>query len=586
MKWHSQQNEERTRDIYEQLPHYPKPPMVPLPDWSIMSSPEGMGIKSTAVSRAIFKSLIALTGFKRFYRELPQHLEELLRKTNMRGAGLFALINSATMALIDDPRSLTPAQRAATLIVGAYRFYDDLMSGKLEPDRYKDHILEMGQYPNLFSTCLTIEGKKARLFKSKRTDQITVIIRGRYFLLQVGHPGHDTTVDDLARALQQIIDSVSSKANSFSPGVITGIAHPVQLRMFGKLLQDPVNKESFERIRHSFLTVALDVDDQPDSYAQAAQLTQTANFHNRWYHASLQIVVFGNAKAATFLNFNTYIDGNPMMRGSAEIQKRAAAEALETQESHPLPPPTELHWNIPQPLVERALRVARSVLDDQQPTFEFKNLGKKQFAQWGVPPVPTFMVLLEMAMKALTGRHVHIIQYLSMSKYCCMNLANADATTAEVMAFTDYVAQEHFDKQKARKLLQNAVDAQAEAYRRARKYLPPSKIISIFVTTRKGWQKLWVSAVLAVAMGFLKILGLYRGETMEVIASHPMIQAEIPIVGRPGIRLPYVRFFAFHYQIFDDRTVITFMPSPHWKTSNAKIFNTLCEKVDALQKIF
>lgn len=590
MEFNPNNTEERTQDIYEQLPHYPKPPMVPLPDWATMVSLQGMGIKPSGLSRAIGKTLMALTGFKRFYNQLPEHLEDWLRKTNMRGAGLFALINSASMALSDDPRDLTPAQRAATLVYGTYRFYDDLMSGKLEPDKYKDQVLEMGQYPNLFSTCLTIEGKTARLFKSKRTDQITVIIRGRYFLLNVGHPGKDTTVADLALAIQKLIDFVQSEQkepNTLSPGLLTGIAHPVQLRMFGKLLQNPENRDSFYKIRHSFVTVCLDLDDTPQTFAEAAKITQSQNFYNRWYHASLQIVVFGNARAATFLNFNTYIDGNPMMRGSAEIQRRAAEAPIDEKgHEEKIAPAQELKWHIAPAFIERAKQVAETVLDDQQATFELTGIGKEFYAQRQLNPVPAFMTVIDAAVKELIGRHANIAQYLSMSKYCCMNLANANATTPEVKAFVDYVAQDTFDRQTARDLLQKAIASQAEAYRNARRYLPPSKIVSMFVSSRKGLSKLWVTSVLALAMIFLKVLGLYEGEEMEVIASHPKIEPEIPVVGRPGIRLPYVRYFGFHYQIFDDKTVLTFMPSPKWQISNQKLAETIAKKVKILENLF
>ncbi len=590
MEFNPHNMEERTQDIYEQLPHYPKPPMVPLPDWETMVSLQGLGVKPGAFSRAMGKTLMALTGFKRFYNQLPEHLEDWLRKTNMRGAGLFALINSASMALTDDPRDLTPAQRAATLIYGTYRFYDDLMSGTLEADKYKDQVLEMGQYPNLFSTCLTIEGKKARLFKSKRTDQITVIIRGRYFLLNVGHPGKTTTVADLSNALQKLIDLVHSEqssANELSPGLLTGIAHPVQLRMFGKLLQNPENRDSFYKIRHSFVTVCLDLDDAPQTYAEAAKTTQSKNFYNRWYHASLQIVVFGNARAATFLNFNTYIDGNPMMRGSAAIQRRAAAAPLEGEASKgEIGQAQELKWHVPPAMIERAKQVAKTVLDDQQATFELPGTGTSFYAAHQLSAVPAFMTVIDAAVKELIGRHANIAQYLSMSKYCCMNLANANATTPEVKKFVDYIAQKNFDRQTARELLQKAIASQAEAYRAARRYLPPSKIVSMFVSGRKGLAKVWVSSVLALSMILLKLFGLYESEEMEVIASHPKIEPEIPVVGRPGIRLPYVRYFGFHYQIFDDKTVLTFMPSPKWQISNQKLAETIAKKVKILENLF
>jgi hypothetical protein len=443
----------------------------------------------------------------------------------------------------------------------------------------------------LFAFAVVHDGRDiARLFKSKRTDQITVIIRGRYFLLNVGHPGKTTTVADLSNALQKLIDLVHSEqssANELSPGLLTGIAHPVQLRMFGKLLQNPENRDSFYKIRHSFVTVCLDLDDAPQTYAEAAKTTQSKNFYNRWYHASLQIVVFGNARAATFLNFNTYIDGNPMMRGSAAIQRRAAAAPLEGEASKgEIGQAQELKWHVPPAMIERAKQVAKTVLDDQQATFELPGTGTSFYAAHQLSAVPAFMTVIDAAVKELIGRHANIAQYLSMSKYCCMNLANANATTPEVKKFVDYIAQKNFDRQTARELLQKAIASQAEAYRAARRYLPPSKIVSMFVSGRKGLAKVWVTSVLALSMILLKLFGLYESEEMEVIASHPKIEPEIPVVGRPGIRLPYVRYFGFHYQIFDDKTVLTFMPSPKWQISNQKLAETIAKKVKILENLF
>ncbi len=589
MEFNQQENQERTTDIYEQLPFYPKPPLIPLPDWQTMASLKGMGIKQSPVSSLVIKTLMALTGFKKFYRNLPETMENYLRTTNTRGAGLFALINSASLALRDDPRSLTPAQRAATLIFGAYGFYDDLMSGKLEPDKYKDQVLEMGQYPNLFSTCLTIEGKTAKLFKSKRTDQITILINGRFFILNVGHPGKTTTLPQLANTLQKLVDRVQEETpdgNPNSPGIISGVAHPVQLRMFGRILKNPVNKATFGQLRHSFLTLCLDINDQPQDYAEAAKITQSKNFHNRWYHSALQIVVFGNGKASTMLNFNTYIDGNPMMRGSAEIERRAEQIPLETDDAATLDAAKELRWQLNPMFIERATEVARTVLDDHKATFVLDGFGKTFYQNKNLAPVPAFMVAVDMAAKTLIGQHVHIAQYLSVSKYRCMNLANADATTPEVQAFVDYVEQEDFDKAEARKLMEAAIESQRKAYSMARKNMPPSQVISIFVSSQKGFKKLWITSMLATAMIFLRLLGLYKSEEMQAVASHPDIKPEIKVVGRPGIRLPYIKYFGFHYQIMDDKTVITFMPSTKWQISNQKLLETIREKLKIIDEIF
>jgi hypothetical protein len=54
------------------------------------------------------------------------------------------------------------------------------------------------------------------------------------------------------------------------------------------------------------------------------------------------------------------------------------------------------------------------------------------------------------------------------------------------------------------------------------------------------------------------------------------------MLGRPGVRLPYVRYFALHYQMLDDRTRLTVMPGPSWKISNADLAAALGSAVDVL----
>lgn len=99
------------------------------------------------------------------------------------------------MALEDDPRRLNWEDRAATLLFGAKEFHDDIRSGALPPDMHQGQALEMGQYPNLFSTRLIVDGKKARIFKTKKTDHVAVAVVGRLHLLDVGRLGPETTIE-------------------------------------------------------------------------------------------------------------------------------------------------------------------------------------------------------------------------------------------------------------------------------------------------------------------------------------------------------------------------------------------------------
>ena len=167
MKGMIMEDNERSHDIFEQINAYPKPPLMPLPEPGDLSSLTEIGFKPTSFSTAIANAGLTITGYNGFRKQLPENIEHLLRTSNLRGAGLFSLIVSASLALKDDPRKMSPLQRAATLYFGARSLHDDLWSGKLPPDMYKEHILEMGQYPNLFATSLIVDEDGARIYKSK-----------------------------------------------------------------------------------------------------------------------------------------------------------------------------------------------------------------------------------------------------------------------------------------------------------------------------------------------------------------------------------------------------------------------------------
>jgi hypothetical protein len=68
-----------------------------------------------------------------------------MRRSDVRGGLLFARVVSASLALQDDPRGVGPVERVAMLLCAARALHADLVSGRLEPDRHHDQVLEMGQ---------------------------------------------------------------------------------------------------------------------------------------------------------------------------------------------------------------------------------------------------------------------------------------------------------------------------------------------------------------------------------------------------------------------------------------------------------
>jgi hypothetical protein len=307
------------------------------------------------------------------------------------------------------------------------------------------------------------------------------------------------------------------------------------------------------------------------------------NPENRWYHASLQLVVFGNARAACICNFTTYLDGNTMMRGGAEIQRRGAACGLDAPvvgDAAELPAATELAWQIPPQMKERARLDFQRVRDDQQATFEIDGYGRERFQELGLPPVPGFLLALQLASNRLVGQPARITQFLAMSRYRCMDLTTAMISTPEVMQFADYVAKGHGEEGRARALAEAAIAAQAEVQRKARQFMPIPTSIALFLRNQRGLARTWRAWIMTLRAKILARSGTFKEIEREVLVSHPEIYAEIPVVGRPGVRLPYVKYFGLHYQIFPDRIVITMMPGMAWEVPNERFVEELRASLD------
>jgi hypothetical protein len=582
---------ERTLEVYEEVGGYPKPPLIPLPDIEDLSSMERMGLRITPLSRKIIRTFMSLSGFRRFYKNLPDNLEKYMRRDKSRLSGLFLPLISATLTLTDDPRHLTPAQRAATLIFGARNLYDDLWSGKLPGDEYKGHPLEMGQYPNLFSTSLIVEKKrKVRLFKSVRIDQITVIVCRRIYIMDIGDLSKQTTPDILATGLQNLINLAKINpllAEESAPGFLTGASHQTQFNIFPRLRQIPINAESLEALKHSFLTVCFDLDFNPNSDQEMAFFTHAVNHANRWYHSSLQLVIFGNSKACAICNFTTHLDGNNMMRGASEIQKRGKQINLSDEISgHELPLLKfhELKWRIHPEMIRRARMDLVLVSDNQPATFDIDKFGRKFFTSHQLEAVPTFILALQMTANHLVGKPVQITQFLTLSRYRCMDLITGMVSTPEVLAFTEAILNS-VNRELTLDLLKKAIESQGIVARKARQYLNMPVAINQYFTTQSGLKLWYTTSLYGVCLWLLTKLKLLNITQREVLVSHPEIYPEISIVGRPGVRLPYVSYFGLHYQIWDEKTVITMMPAVRWPIPNVELIAELkhnLEKIAAL----
>ncbi len=579
---------ERTREVYEQVAGYPKPPLISL---SAFEELQMAGLNADPLARKVLNTALRLSGFRRFYQQLPERFEEIYRHTNLRLPGLYTPLISATLAMADDPRISDPLQRAATLLLATRSLYRDVMAGNLPADTVQGQALEMGQYPNLFSTCLTIEGKTARVFKSTNNRRIIVIVARRFYELVIEPPEHEIEVERLVLALNDIVQRARQKRlpiDQPSPALLTATSNSRQIRMFYRLQQIKVNAESLERLKHSFVTLCLELETEPGTAAEAAYLTHCTNYENRWFHSSLQLVVYGNARACAICNFTTYLDGNTMMRAAAEIQRRGARWPLSdgiTSTVSGFEPAKELQWQVPPMALLRAQRDLRPIMDQQQATFEIDTIGRNFFKTHNVAAVPAFILALQLTARHFIGHHARITQFLSMSKYRCMDLVTTVVTTAAVEQFVDYVLQPEFDPHRAMALMQQAIESQSQVCRVARRYNSLDDLLALYIRRSHGLKRAFIIIMVVVMNFVLRRLGRLKPEQREILVSHPEIYPEIPVVGRPGIRLPYVKYFGLHYQIYDQKIVITMMPSVSWRIPNAELIAVLRESLERIKQI-
>ena len=575
-------DESRTNDLFEQIPGYLDPPVIPFryPDASDLL--KHLGVKDTNLNRRIIEFGLTASGFKHFQKTLRNdQLESLLRSVNLRLPGPLTPAFSTTAALQDDPRGLSPYQRAATLIFGAYSLYHSLRCAELKPIHYQDHPGEIGLYPNLFSTCVIVEGRGPRLFKGVFEPQITLLIGGRLFLLHLRDLQTEAWVEGLAAAIEKLAGQVSPlTSNEISPGLLTAADTKTQQHIFSQLAKDPIDAPILRRLRRSFITVCLDLEMAPSSLEEAARFAHSTNFTNRWFHSSCQIIVFGNGQACTNMNYLAHLDGEVMLHCAAEIQQRAAVYPLRSDAAESAGNGyriDELDWDIipktiPPKLYQRAQDEIYGLVDQQPATFELPGLGRTFFDKLGINSDAGFVLALLATLRKLTGLSPSIIRQISLSGYRCMDEVSVQVVTDEGLRYLDVLSgmeESGVHSEQIFNRFQAAEVAHLECLIKAQRQIPPALLIELFINSRTDRQRIRAQMALQIIFSSIRISGIdeYHPQP-DILISNLTLYPQAPLVGRPGLRLPTVNSFGMYYQIWPDRIVTTITPGIDWKLPN------------------
>jgi len=146
-------------------------------------------------------------------------------------------------------------------------------------------------------------------------------------------------------------------------------------------------------------------------------------------------------------------------------------------------------------------------------------------------------------------------------------------TTPEVAAFVDAGG--------SAETLRPAIDAQKAVMSAARKSLSLQTVFRLFINSDPA-KRTFRGVTKRATTAFLRRAGAFKPKAREIVVSHPAIYPEVTIVGRPGARLPYTKYFGLHYQIWEDKTVVTFMPGTGWKVTNEEL---AAELKNALERV-
>jgi len=126
------------------------------------------------------------------------------------------------------------------------------------------------------------------------------------------------------------------------------------------------------------------------------------------------------------------LDGITMMRGMAEIQRRAETinlvdKAKTGMELYSI----RIAWQIRQWALDYAQRDYGRVKFADQVTFAINAVGAAVLKMAGATPMHVFIVAQGLTLREKNGRAPRITQFLTMSKYRCMNLTTGIVVTPQ-----------------------------------------------------------------------------------------------------------------------------------------------------------
>lgn len=555
----------RTDDlIYERASAYTEPadpPSVPSPEECERSLVEEYGVRPF-----LARSLAPLSGLNQTvqrFRENPKAFEWALRTINTRKPVASFRSLSATSVLQDEARPSTALDRAARLVTAAYEFYQEIKNGTAQQDIYRDRPMEMGQYRNLFGTCIHPSGTTLDVYKTQQDNYIAVFYKGAAYRVDVADRSGPKSTEEILAALKGIVESRQSH-EPYPIGVFSGGKPLRRIRNMFALRRHETNRESLSVLSDALFTLCLDLHLEPATYADTAFQTHSGNLGNRWFFSSVQLVVFGNSRASVLNSFSCTLDGNTMARFGSELYRRAQAIDIAPRGRATAPKATELQWRVPREAWRKTHAEDLREICHQPVYYEIPSMGDDFFRSQGFRPDGIFNLAVLLTAAEFMGYTPNILEHVSLAVYRNMGLNMSGIGTPEARRFVDAVISGS-DDSKTRELLLAALNVHAAQIRKARNVTDTMPLMMLNASMTGMLHKPFAFALLQLALD------------CDIITSQPKLLEGVEFVSRAGACLSYLRVLGLHYHILPDRITTTIMPSVPQKFA-AQAFGPRVEK--------
>ncbi|MEE2636713.1 MAG: hypothetical protein VYE68_05695 [Acidobacteriota bacterium] len=257
-----------------------------------------------------------------------------------------------------------------------------------------------------------------------------------------------------------------------------------------------------------------------------------------------------------------------MMRAGAEIYRRSrACPSPQTRIRAAAAAIQRLDWDLSAVPWVQVQKELADLLEPQPATCELANLGQRALDERGLRPVELFVLALQLTVFRLTGQLASMSQFISTPEM-----------TQFHEAFCGCVEEDGLWVR-----FEAAVMSQQTACRRARSQVALPTALALFRSWHAGSRGRYVNAVFRCLARLVRALGLDdEGQGRDIVMSHPAVVPGVEMVGRPGVRLPYVRLFGVHYQVLERGARLTLMPGREWTIPNQALVTELGVTADLL----